>query len=96
MGKDGYIDPFDVAIGQASFVDYLLERYDEMDLNTRLEFEPEDRIEEVVARIPEPEPEVILESGMPQPDPAEAGTTDIGALVAQFHAAARDYEERNR
>lgn len=79
------LDMFDVATGDCHLGEYLLSRYSEMDLQTEVHFDPEDRLEEIKAPRPEP----------PQPQP-QVQEPDLDNLVNQFHEAAQEFEQLNQ
>jgi len=81
------LDMFDVETGACEFADYLLNRFNALDLQTRISLDPNDKVEEQVKFVPPPPPP-------PPPPPSEEApeveveAEDMAKLIANFQAAA--------
>lgn len=76
---------FDVETGACEFGDYLLNRFNALDLQTKISLDPNDKVEEQIKFVPPPPPP-------PPPPPSEEAPTvepdDMAKLIANFQAAA--------
>lgn len=92
LNRPEQLDMFDVETGSCDFADYLLQRFNALDLQTRITLEPTDRVEEQVKFVsppPPPPPPPPVEEEAPAPPVDE---NEMAKLIANFQAAAATFQ----
>ena len=87
-------DMFDVASGKCELMDFLLTRYNPMDLNTRLNIDPRLKLDEFLSPPPKPAapPPVFAAPELVVPPEAEVGGPSAPAEPAGAQAEAQSAE----